>query len=303
MKLTVAILALLAVSATDAGRRPRPRPTATTSATTTEPATATTTAAPAATTTEVSGLSEYAQQVLEAAQEAMSTGTCGRPANADQCTGSCYGEVESVYIEYVENDYRYIIANGIPDHTANEGAERPNPNEACENFVYMMVPANATLTAYVDNGLGPIGLAVTGGFIYNPLSNPDGVDDVAVLMEGSSFDNCNGHADQKCFYHYHDDVSCVSDSSDCPLVGYLRDGVPVYGYCSIDGTQLQSCYAVTSGDGNNTGDYAWVESADCHLDENNGFTFEDGSYGYVMTNSYPYTPPGYMAEASSVCYF
>jgi len=117
-----------------------------------------------------------------------------------------------------------------------------------------------------------------------------------------SFDNCNGHSDGKCFYHYHDDAVCISDD-DCPLVGYLRDGVPVYGYCSIDGTQLQSCYSVTSGDGNSSGDYEWAESDDCHLDENNGYTFEDGTYGYVMTDSYPYTPRGYMATAQDICYF
>jgi len=300
MRSAAVIFALLAALAVDARGRPPQAESTTAEATTT---TATTT-----TTTDVSDLSDYALEVLEAAQAAMSAGTCGTSAIADLCTGSCATDSdppESVYIEYEADGYRYIISNSIPDHGTTEYDEghAANPNDACENLVYLNVSANPTLTGYVDNGMGVIGIAVTSGFFYNPLSNPTGVDDVAVLMEGESFDTCNGHADQSCHYHYHDDVSCVSDSSDCPLVGYLLDGVAVYGYCTIDDVQLLSCYKQTSGDGDSSDDYEWAESDDCHLDENNGYSFEDGSYGYVLTDSYPYTPPGYMAEASTLCYF
>lgn len=247
--------------------------------------------------------SDYEEEILSEAQEAISAGTCNTVSSADKCTGSCYGEVDSVYIEYTDGDWRYVIVNGIPDHTANEGAVKPNPNEACENKAYLKVPANPTIEGYQDSGMGPVALTVTGSFVYNQLSNPTGVDDVAVLNEGSSFDSCDGHADADCFYHYHDDPTCLVSDDDCPLVGYMLDGFPIYGYCTISGVTLASCYSQTSGDGYTSSDYTWASSSSCHLDENNGYTFSDGSYGYVITSTYPYTPPGYMAQPYSVCYF
>lgn len=78
--------------------------------------------------------------------------------------------------------------------------------------------------------------------------------------------------------------------------------MPVYGYCTVAGTQLQSCYAVTSGDGNSTPDYGWADSDDCHLDASTTATpSQDGGYGYVLTDSYPYTPPGYRRPPSDFC--
>lgn len=257
---------------------------------------------PAATPFDTSSLSEYALSVYEAAQTAMSEGTCLSRTEGMGCTGNCHYEgAESVYIEYTDDDWRYIIVNGIPDHPITKVMKRP---QACENFAYMIVPKDVSPDEYKANRMGPIGMAITGGFFYNPKSSSSGSNDVAVLVEGDSFDKCGGHSDALCNYHYHEELTCLDEEEDCPHIGYLRDGISVYNYCTVNGAQLNSCYQLKSGGDNYTSsDYEWVDSEDCDLDENNGYTFSDGSYGYVLTDSYPYTPPGYMNTDYDLCYF
>ena len=43
-------------------------------------------------------------------------------------------------------------------------------------------------------------------------------------------------------YHYHKAPTCISKGGNCERVGYMRDGTPIYGICSVDGMQLKSCY-------------------------------------------------------------
>ena len=94
--------------------------------------------------------------------------------------------------------------------------------------------------------LGVIALAVTGGTFFNHLSSADG--DVALYNEGQSLDSCTGHSSAVGQYHYHANILCDDDASDaetCKQIGWMRDGVPVYGYCNdADGNQFTSCYSV-----------------------------------------------------------
>lgn len=108
---------------------------------------------------------------------------------------------------------------------------------------------------------GPIGYALNGIAIYSPV-NSNGDD--AVLSEGGMFDQCGGHNEPSedftftakipGFYHYHsmpgDSLPLAHDrnapttsinfcrdakewyidsSSHSPLVGFLADGIPIYG--------------------------------------------------------------------------
>ena len=55
--------------------------------------------------------------------------------------------------------------------------------------------------------------------------------------------------------------------------------------------------------GNNVADYYFQSGDDCHLDMANGFKFDDGSYGYIITENYPFIMPGYMVKTiSEICY-
>ena len=54
-------------------------------------------------------------------------------------------------------------------------------------------------------------------------------------------------------YHYHGNLNCsnagaasgANDPTKCKLIGYYRDGVPVYGFCRDKaGMLMTSCYKV-----------------------------------------------------------
>lgn len=235
-----------------------------------------------------------------------------RPGGSRQCStsqGQCGKGLPSFYKEEVitinGQQKRLVVTNGIPSHKYHDfsGTNRTqNPNEACRTPSYMVLPLNPSKGSFRESSLGPVGVATSGAFFYNHKDGPGG--GVAVVREGDSFDNCNGHADPQCRYHYHKAPVCMKN--DCQLVGYLLDGFPVYGLCSRNGRQLRSCYKKKSGKtGHYTSDYSFQQGSDCDLDRANGFTFSDGSYGYIFTENYPFIMPGYMGNdpdmASNMC--
>ena len=73
----------------------------------------------------------------------------------------------------------------------------------------------------------------------------------AVELLGHAIDAYNdAHAQPNGQYHYHANILCdlgsaagASDSSVCLLLGYMRDGVAVYGACQ----DFTSCYSLSSG--------------------------------------------------------
>ena len=123
----------------------------------------------------------------------------------------------------------------------------------------MVLPVSPSVGSYQDSALGPVGqyqyhvrhslmrysymmwsvqgIATSGAFFYN---HKDGNNQVAASTEGETFDTCMGHADPMCRYHYHKAPVCIPSS--CSVIGYLRDGVPVYGICDVEGQRLKSCY-------------------------------------------------------------
>ena len=120
--------------------------------------------------------------------------------------------------------------------------------------MYMSVPINPGQGSTAeDSDMGVTGLAVTGGTFYNYLSTPTG--DVALYNEGTSLDSCMGHSSKDGQYHYHANILCdlgsaagASDAETCLFLGYMRDGVAVYGACLDSvGVQFSSCYSLNSG--------------------------------------------------------
>jgi len=136
-------------------------------------------------------------------------------------------------------------------------------------------------------------------------------------------DENNAHVQPSGQYHYHglpngliDNLS-IDGNSHSPLVGYAADGFPIYyRYVyedAMDATSsirvAEGCYQVKDGqrsgngitapngayDGTYTADYEYVGGFDCILDECNGRfgvtpDYPEGSYYYVMTESYPFIP-------------
>ena len=71
-------------------------------------------------------------------------GTC----DATSANTNCGDSATSYYNEFEYNGQRVIIANGIPDHTAESDALKSNPNTRCETWTYMSVPIDPTKVSF-----------------------------------------------------------------------------------------------------------------------------------------------------------
>jgi len=116
--------------------------------------------------------------------------------------GQCGKGLSSVYHEELISvngqQMRLVVTNGIPSHVYHDYTgtnRRQNPNEACRNPTYMLLPLNPRKGSFSESSLGPVGVASSGAFFYN---HKDAQNQVAATTEGDSFDNCNGHADPMC---------------------------------------------------------------------------------------------------------
>jgi len=262
-------------------------------------------------------------------------GTCNSVSFSDFSTSVCGDSATSYYKEFEYNGKRVIISNNIPDHAAENDQLTSNPNLRCPGWQYIAMPLNpAKGSTMTDTRLGTVGLAVTGGAFFNDLSNPDG--SLALTNEGPSLDSCLGHsaptsmpggggmgppsgrykrqANNAGQYHYHGNINCTdagaatgaNDPDTCKLIGYYRDGVPVYGFCKDSSSfTFTSCYKLNSGATTSTvvtvsgtytvassnSDYTFSADSNCNLDEANGAIHPTtGEYSYFMTTGYPWTP-------------
>jgi len=149
------------------------------------------------------------------------------------------------------------------------------------------------------------------------LSSPFG--DLALTNEGPSLDSCFGHSAPGGAYHYHANINCsdagaatgASDADACVHLGYMNDGVPIYGFCKDSrGKQFSSCYSLNDGvstktvstvggtfgdlgenESNYSYDQASFSSGECNLDEASGAIHPGtGKYSYFMVSSYPWVP-------------
>ena len=194
----------------------------------------------------------------------------------------------------------------------------------------MSLPINPTKSSSAtDAGMSSTGVAVTGGVFYNDLSNEDG--SLALTNEGTTLDSCFGHSDKNKMYHYHANINCTNagsatganNASKCVQIGYMLDGVPLYGFCkNSKGVQFTSCYklnstasttSVTTAGGTYTmgyyrSSYYYDSSAysagTCNLDKANGATHPTTrQYSYFTTYGYPFIPIYYFGAngTSTLC--
>jgi YHYH protein len=81
-----------------------------------------------------------------------------------------------------------------------------------------------------ETGLGAIGVSVNGVGIFNNQAAPGDT----LSNEFVTFDDGNGHPTPGGAYHYHIEPIKIT-VNDGKLVGFLRDGFPVYGRKEEDG--------------------------------------------------------------------
>ena len=220
-----------------------------------------------------------------------------------------------------QGNYRYIEANGIPDHNSGSFPNRNNPHSISEQNYQFKVPLNPAIADQITElDRSPFGVAINGvvfdpgtaeywnnnrssGWRYEALS---GVIDLGL-------DSNHAHVQPNGAYHYHGlPTGLVAQNSGNRLIGYAADGFPIYaqyGYTNSNDSasgfaEMQSSYRLKSGqrsggpggkhDGTFVQDYEYVAGAG-DLDECNGRwgvtpDYSQGTYHYYITDTFPFIP-------------
>lgn len=258
-------------------------------------------------------------------------------------------ELPESRVTITERDgFRYITANGIPDHEPGRFPNRGNPNSiSAQDYEYRValhpvaadevVPLDHRLFGVALNGVPfdpgtaeiwtPQGRRMRGrardyGWNYDALS---GKIDLGI-------DANHAHVQPTGAYHYHglptgliDHLADHHHDADgrhvMMMVGYAADGFPIYarfGYeDASDPTSavvaLKSSYLLKDGertappngpgeryDGTFVQDWEYVEGSG-DLDECNGRfgvtpEYPDGTYYYVITDTFPFIPRYFRGE-------
>ncbi|MEM6997652.1 MAG: YHYH protein [Patescibacteria group bacterium] len=222
---------------------------------------------------------------------------------------------------------RTIVANALPNHDTGEFPNSGNPNEISAQSTTYEYPLSPTFTGNPVNVRTP-GVAIN-GVKFEPATAEratcesgdvlaiEAIQDITDL--GLDFNNA--HVQPTGEYHYHGIspafTTGVDASQDLVHVGFAADGYLMYysrsgaykpSYQIKDGDRTVGCsYEVPPAgervvefgqirDGSLTDDWEYVEGSG-QLDECNGVTI-DGSYGYIITDDFPYVSRCLMGTAS-----
>ena len=219
--------------------------------------------------------------------------------------------------------YRYIEADGLPDHSTGAFPNRRNPHSIQTQQYQFRVPLDPRRNNQVEwLGHMPFGIAIN-GVVFDPLTaeywrrdrrsgwNIDALSGVMLGLDGN-----NAHVQPDGSYHYHSVPTGLIEKFDRSrpvLLGYAADGFPIYGpegYADGRGgsvREMKPGWRLRAGtrpggndgpggryDGTYTRDFEYVAGLG-DLDECNGRMavtpeYPDGIYHYVLTNSFPYIP-------------
>ena len=229
-------------------------------------------------------------------------------------------------IKIEERDgYRFITSNGIPDHTVGRFPGPGNPNKIAPQHYEFRVPLKPT-PATRRGRSEVVGVALN-GVVFDPGTaerwngSPnwryEALTGFMASQGALGADDSFAHVQPNGAYHYHGLPLSYLKKRDyrgqMVQVGWAADGYPIYGpYAYANPTDpksslkpLKSGYTLRVGDRPDTGgpggafdgsfasDYAFAAGGD--LDECNGRTgvtpeFPDGTYYYVLTDTWPFIP-------------
>ncbi len=228
----------------------------------------------------------------------------------------------------VRDGFRYIDANGIPDHQTGAFPNRGNPNSIREQSYNYRVPAEpkeAESTTALRHQ--PFGIAIN-GVVFDPATAEYWNGDQQYNYEALSgkinlgVDGHKAHVQPNGAYHYHGVptglMNRLEGGKKMALLGYAADGFPIYGpFCYSNATdsnsaiaEMKPSYRLKRGsraggpggvyDGTFTTDYEFVKDAG-NLDECNGRfgvtpEYPKGTYYYVITYAFPNIPRQYRGQ-------
>lgn len=224
----------------------------------------------------------------------------------------------------VRGDYRYIAANGIPDHTPGDFPNRGNPNTISEQTYSWRVPLHPKVNDGPPSFAGgmPFGVALN-GVPFDPgtaelwRNDPDWRYEALTGPLNLGIDQHHAHVQPTGAYHYHGlptgFIEARGGIKQFLLIGYAADGFPIYGpYAFKDAddadsglVKLKPSWRVKDGarpagapsgkyDGSFVADWEYVEGLG-DLDMCNGRfgvtpEYPEGTYYYVLTEDYPFVP-------------
>lgn len=226
----------------------------------------------------------------------------------------------------VRDGYRYITANGIPDHVTGAFPNRGNPNAISPQRYAFRVPVKPTAADEASSANGQdFGIAVN-GVPFDPTTAEfwngnrewryEAMTGVLGARGGLGVDENLAHVQPTGAYHYHGLPMGLLKKLDwqhkMALVGWAADGYPIYGnygYTSPTDARsplkkLTSSYRLIQGrrdagpggayDGSFDSDFEFVKGKG-DLDPWNGRygvtpEFPKGTYYYVLTDSFPFIP-------------
>jgi YHYH protein len=228
---------------------------------------------------------------------------------------------ESQVRTFIQDSYRYIVCNGLPNHEIGPFVNRSSSNTVRPQQYFFRVPINPSMAEQiVAIHRQPFGVAIN-GVTFDPESvefwNSDrhsGWQYEAMSRPG--LDGNNGHIRNGAF-HYHGLpvglIASVGSDSQMLMVGYAADGFPIYtqyDYCDPTLYTKSSVIKVLSSyqlkqnqrrsgprgehDGTFVQDYEYVaRSGD--LDRCNGHfgvtpEYPHGIYHYHITEMFPFIP-------------
>jgi hypothetical protein len=220
-----------------------------------------------------------------------------------------------------------ITSNSLPNHDFNDMGQFATAAQAVtESFTIAASPefadAPTPLSLRIDNAifLNGVKLDVRAAACYGVGNEPLGQERIGCNQDGTPWrydpmheangfgtDSHHAHTQPDGAYHYHGDPLAMYDASGAAqsgLVGFAADGFPIYGpFIDEGGTvrRVRSGYTLKQGprepqvgegafpggepDGRYVDDWEWTDAGD--LDVCNGM-WRDGSYGYYITDTYPW---------------
>jgi hypothetical protein len=220
----------------------------------------------------------------------------------------------------MENGYRVIRANGLPDHAPGQFPNRGNPNSLSAQSYTFRVTLSPKTNAVPRDGRGAwFGVALNGvpfepgtGEFWNGQREWNYEAKSGFINLG--LDQNNAHVQPTGAYHYHGlplglMANLGGDGKKMLLVGYAADGFPIYtslGHSVAMNAagplqKMRSSWQIKQGDrtggpggkydGKFTADYEYVPGSG-DLDECNGRfgvtpEYPQGIYHYYITEEFP----------------
>ncbi|QDU61293.1 hypothetical protein Pan216_21480 [Planctomycetes bacterium Pan216] len=278
-------------------------------------------------TKEITGMSSLRYALAACSLLLVATSVLAHPGPGGHQHGQAHRDQDNEVSIVTRGNYRYITANGIPDHQHGRFPNRGNPNRIAPQRYTFRVPLQPRMNEEFRSAMGqPFGVALNGvpfdpgtaefwnrdrrsGWNYEALSGKINL----------GLDASNAHVQPTGAYHYHGMptglIAKLGDEKKMVLVGYAADGFPIYALhghaepndAESDVVRLRSSYRLKKGsrpggrggpggryDGTFVQDWEFVPGAG-DLDEANGRVgvtpeYPEGTYYYVVTNEFPFIP-------------